>query len=77
MGKELENKNKKLKFAAQAVIILLAAVCLFAMTSGSNQAIASMPIPETFEGEYSIDGGQWKPLSEEALSELSVNLLPD
>ena len=67
MGKELENKNKKLKFAAQAVIILLAAVCLFVMASGSNQSTASIPIPETFEGEYRIDGGQWQPLSQEAL----------
>ena len=72
MGKELENKNKKLKFAAQAVIILLAAVCLFVMASGSNQSTASIPIPETFEGEYRIDGGQWQPLSQEALPELSA-----
>ena len=72
MGKELENKNKKLKFAAQAVIILLAAVCLFVMASGSNQSAASIPIPETFEGEYRIDGGQWQPLSHEALPELSA-----
>lgn len=42
------------------------------MASGSNQSTASIPIPETFEGEYRIDGGQWQPLSQEALPELSA-----
>ncbi len=72
MEKEVERRKKKTEFAITAVLIILAVICLTVMTVGSNQSIASIPIKESFNGEYSLDGGQWRPLNEEAISELSA-----
>lgn len=72
MEKEVERRKKKIEFAITAVLMILAVICLAVMTAGSNQSIASMPIKESFNGEYSLDGGQWRPLNEKAISELSA-----
>ena len=38
------------------LLLLLAAVCLLTVVLGSNQSFSSMPISQTFAGEYSRDG---------------------
>ena len=48
------------------LLLLLAAVCLLTVVLGSNQSFSSMPISQTFAGEYSRDGEAWYPLDDSA-----------
>lgn len=43
-------------------LLLLAMLLTVSVCVKSNQAIASIPIPLTFQGEYSLNGGEWTPL---------------
>lgn len=57
------------------LLFLLAAICLLTVVLRSNQASLSMPLPQTFIGEYSRDGEVWYPLDDRAdLSALDGDL---
>ena len=62
----MKSRKTYINYLALAVLLLLAAVCLLSVSLNNNQAALSMPIPLTFSGEYSYDGENWLPLSEEA-----------
>ena len=49
-----------------AIPLLLAVVCLVSVTIGNHQAFLSIPMPQEFIGEYSYDGENWQPLTENA-----------
>ena len=63
-------KNKYIKMAAVILPILIAVICLGQMVKNNNQS--NMPIPKkyVFTGEYSYDGTNWYPYSED--SEISA-----
>lgn len=48
-----------------ALLFLLGIVVLVTACCGSGQAMMSFPLPYTFEGEYSHDGKEWLPLTED------------
>lgn len=47
-----------------ATLLILAVILLYVMCSGTNQAMASIPIKLAFVGEYSYDGENWTDLDE-------------
>lgn len=47
-----------------AILLILAVILIYIMCSGTNQAVASMPIKLAFVGEYSYDGENWADLDE-------------
>ena len=57
-------KKINLKKIGQVVLYVLALAVLIVACRNSNQSTLSFPIPISFEGEYSTDGGEWKPLTE-------------
>ena len=62
------NKTSKIATYSKAIIhlalLLLAAVLLVWVNMQSHQAMPSFSLPLTFEGVYSQNGGEWKPLDE-------------
>lgn len=48
------------------LLFLLATICLLSVVLMSNQASLSIPLPQTFAGEYSRDGEVWYPLDDNA-----------
>ncbi|MGN0396063.1 MAG: sensor histidine kinase [Coprococcus sp.] len=62
-GKML-NKLKKLPFATIGVILIIffGMFLMIMNITGSNQAQMSVPLRVTFQGEYKIADGEWKPL---------------
>lgn len=67
----MKSRKAYIDYLALAVLLLLAAACLLSVLRDNNQATLSMPIPLTFSGEYSYDGENWTPLSDDA--ELSAS----
>lgn len=63
-------KNKYIKLAAILLPILLAAICLGKMIENNNQAFMPIPKGYAFIGEYSYDGENWYPYSQD--SEISA-----
>lgn len=63
-------KNKKLGILGILVVIIMAFLVLFVACRDSQQSVMSIPVPLTFEGEYSYDQTEWLPLEEK--TELSV-----
>lgn len=57
-------KKINLKKIGQVVLYVLALTVLIVACRNSNQSTLSFPIPISFEGEYSLDGEEWKPLTE-------------
>ena len=47
-----------------ATLLILAVILLYVMCSGTNQAMASIPIKLAFVGEYSYDGENWVDIDE-------------
>ena len=55
---------KKVKYSiiGYALIIILAVVLLFLMCRNNGQSIEAMTLRVTFQGEYKIADGEWKPI---------------
>lgn len=71
---------KKLRYhiIMQGVPLLLAAICLLAVTLRNDvgQAAIAKPLQQPFSGEYSQDGGPWTPLDDaDRLSALEGDLI--
>ena len=55
--------------------LLLALICVVSVSLGSYQAMLPIPMPQELIGEYSYEGEQWQPLTEESdLSALKGDL---
>ena len=68
-------KKHHLEYIALAVPLLLALICLLSVTINNHQAMLAIPMPQEFIGEYSYDGENWQPLTEDAeLSALKGDL---
>ena len=57
-------KGSYLQVAGIPILILIALLLLWFNKSNSNQSIGAMAAKVRFEGEYSIDGGAWQPITE-------------
>lgn len=51
------------EYIFQGMVLLLAVILLVAASLRSTQAAAPAPLKAAFEGEYSLDGGKFRPLS--------------
>ena len=58
-------KQKRLEYIGFALPLLLALICLLYVATNNHQAWLSIPMPQEFIGEYSYDGENWQPLTEE------------
>ena len=59
-------KKHHLEYTIIAVPLLLALICLLTVTINHHQASLAIPMPQEFVGEYSYDGENWQPLTEES-----------
>ncbi|MDD6492561.1 MAG: histidine kinase [Firmicutes bacterium] len=57
-------KKSALYLIGYVILFLLAGMVMYQLNQSNKQAIWSSIIPAKFLGEYSIDGGEWKPLDE-------------
>ena len=57
--------NKYVKLIVIILPILLAVVCLTKVVKNNNQAGMPVPMEYVFTGEYSYDGENWYPYSED------------
>ena len=57
--------NKYIKLIAIILPILLAVICLTKVVKNNNQAGMPVPMEHVFTGEYSYDGENWYPYSED------------
>ena len=62
----MKKKKTYINYVVLGVLLFLSIICLLSVTLNSNQAALSIPIPLTFSGEYSYDGENWMPLSDDA-----------
>ncbi len=46
-----------------ALLLVLSVILIFAALNQNNQAISSMPLRISFQGEYSINNGEWQEIS--------------
>ena len=63
-------KARRFEYIGFVLPLLLAVVCLLAATLNNHQAGLAIPMPQEFVGEYSYDGENWQPLTDE--TELSA-----
>ena len=67
-----QRNHTVLRILEQLLPIVLAVVCVLVMTLNTQRAYLPVPLPLTFEGEYSFDGGEsWEMLT--PASDLSTN----
>ena len=67
-----KRRNTIIAILEQLLPVILAFVCIVVMMSNSNQSYMAIPLPLTFEGEYSFDGGEsWQTLTD--ASDLSTD----
>ena len=59
-------KKQRLEYIGFILPLLLALICLISATLGNHQAFLPIPMPQEFIGEYSYDGENWQPLTEES-----------
>ena len=59
-------KNRRLEYIGFILPLLLALICLLSATINRHQASLAIPMPQEFVGEYSYDGENWQPLTEES-----------
>ena len=59
-------KGRHLEYIAFILPLLLALICLLSVTINHHQASLAIPMPQEFIGEYSYDGENWQPLTEES-----------
>ena len=62
----MKKKRSVIDYMVLLGLVLLSLVCLLRVSISSNQARLSSPIPLDFSGEYSYDGENWLPLTEDA-----------
>ena len=68
-------KKHHLEYIFFAVPLLLAMICIISVTINNHQAMLAIPMPQELIGEYSYDGENWQPLTENAdLSALKGDL---
>ena len=71
----MKAKKQRLECIGFLLPLLLAIICLISATTNHHQAFLPIPMPQEFIGEYSYDGENWQPLTEEAdLSALKGDL---
>lgn len=58
-------KNRYVRMAAVILPILVAVICLVQMVKNDNQSFLAVPMEYSFTGEYSYDGQNWYPYSED------------
>ncbi|MBO5917256.1 MAG: hypothetical protein J6Q14_00610, partial [Oscillospiraceae bacterium] len=59
-------RKQHLGYISFLVPLLLALICVMSVSLGSYQAMLPIPMPQEFIGEYSYDGENWQPLTEES-----------
>ena len=59
-------KNRYIRLAAVILPILVAVICLVQMVKNDNQSFLAVPMEYSFIGEYSYDGQNWYPYSEDS-----------
>ena len=69
-GERMKLKLQRFEYIGFVLPLLLAVVCLLSVTHNNYQATLPIPMPQELIGEYSRDGVNWQPLTEE--SELSA-----
>ena len=62
----MEIKNRRLEYISFVLPLLLAVICLLSVTLNHHQAFLPIPMPQELVGEYSRDGKNWQPLTEES-----------
>ena len=62
----MKTKNRRLEYISFILPLLLALLCLISATTNHHQASLSIPMPQELVGEYSRDGVNWQPLTEES-----------
>ena len=62
----MEIKNRRLEYISFVLPLLLALICLISVTLDHHQAFLPIPMPQELVGEYSRDGKNWQPLTEES-----------
>ena len=68
-------KKHHLEYLGLIVPLLLALICVISVSLGNHQAFLSVPMPQELIGEYSYDGENWQPLTDDAeLSALKGDL---
>ena len=65
-GGYMKIKKIHLEYVGFAVPLLLALICLVSVTINHHQSFLSIPMPQELVGEYSRDGENWKPLTEDS-----------
>ncbi|MGN0480099.1 MAG: sensor histidine kinase [Lachnospiraceae bacterium] len=69
-------KKSRIDLVLYIIMFLFAGIVIFTVCKKSNQAFLAMPLQLNFVGEYSQNGGEWKPLSEDTdLSSYDGDLL--
>ena len=59
-------KKQRFEYIGFALPLLLALVCILSVTNNNYQAWLPIPMPQEFIGEYSYDGENWQPLTEQS-----------
>ena len=59
-------KKHHLEYIVLAMPLLLALICIASVSLGNHQAMLAIPMPQELIGEYSYDGENWRPLTEDA-----------
>ena len=62
----MEIKSRRLEYISFVLPLLLAVICLLSVTLNHHQAFLPIPMPQELVGEYSRDGKNWQPLTEES-----------
>ena len=62
----MEIKSRRLEYISFVLPLLLAVICLLSVTINHHQAFLPIPMPQELVGEYSRDGKNWQPLTEES-----------
>ena len=59
-------KKQHFEYIGFLLPLLLALICLLSVTLNNHQAWLAIPMPQEFVGEYSYDGENWQPLTDNA-----------
>ena len=62
----MKAKKQRMEYIGFILPLLLALICLISVTGNHHQASLPIPMPQELVGEYSYDGENWQPLTEES-----------
>ena len=62
----MKAKKQRMEYIGFVLPLLLALICLISVTGYHHQATLPIPMPQELVGEYSYDGENWQPLTEES-----------